>query len=110
MAKTEYMSIEKQEELVRSFIKTYSRYLDRSELKKNYSSLKGRKYLEDGIAMMLDKDGFYLFSSEEDDRKHFRIALWLETNSDDSNFYPITELRWKRFVEQFEKRNINKSR
>lgn len=110
MAKYTDLSIEKQEELVRSFIKTYSKYLNRYKLDKNYSKQKGRKYLE-GVDDMLDKDGFYIFSADEDSKGHFRISLWIETDSEHGNdFYPITELRWQRFVKQFEERNNIKRR
>lgn len=109
MAKSTYMPIEKQEALVRAFIKTYSRYLDRAKLDIYYYKLKGREYLEAGVDDMMDNDGFYLFSSKADSNGHFRISLWIESDAN-NNFYPITELRWKRFVKQFEERNNVKRR
>ena len=106
MAKSNYIPVAKQEELIRGFIKTYSKYLDRSELNRYYTKMKGRKYLEEGVDNMMDKSGFYIFSSEEDSKGRFRISLWIESDSDRGNdFYAITEQRWERFIDQFEKRN-----
>ena len=106
MAKSNYIPVAKQEELIRGFVKTYSKYLDRSELDKNYTKQKGLKYLEVGVNNMMDKAGFYIFGSESDSKGRFRIALWIESNSDRGNdFYAITAQRWERFIDQFEKRN-----
>ena len=104
MAKTNYIPVAKQEELIRGFVKTYGKYLDRSKLEKNYTTKKGEKYLDDGVGKMMDKSGFYIFSFEDDSKGRFRISLWLES-ARGNNFYPITEQRWCRFIEQFEKRN-----
>lgn len=106
MAKSNYIPVAKQEELIRGFVKTYGKYLDRSELDKYYTKKKGRKYLEEGVENMMDKSGFYIFSSEEDSKGRFRISLWIESDSERGNdFYAITAQRWDRFIDQFEKRN-----
>lgn len=105
-----YINLNEQEVMIRDFIKTYGKYLDRSRLAdKQYYRLHGKAYL-DSVYNMLDKSGFYIFHNNFDNRtdnKQPRIYLWFGSTND---FYPITALRFEKFKREFEERNNIKRR